>query len=97
MLHTFYLPLPLPPPHDPPYFCALMNSISIEKSPILKKAKQPYFVCNMKNWEKPVDADFDVFEVRRAVCKEERTTTAGFVVSSGAQKVCKAQSCDAKI
>ena len=28
-LHTFYLPLPLPPPHDPPYFCALMNSLSI--------------------------------------------------------------------
>ena len=30
-LHTSYLPLPLPPPHDLPYFCALMNSLSIKK------------------------------------------------------------------
>ena len=30
-LHTFYLPLPLPPPHDPPYFCATMNSLSIKR------------------------------------------------------------------
>ena len=30
-LHTFYLPLQLPPPHDPPYFCAFMNSRSIKK------------------------------------------------------------------
>ena len=29
-LHTFYLPLPLPPPHEPPYFCAIMNSLSIK-------------------------------------------------------------------
>ena len=29
-LHTFYLPLPLPPPHDLPYFCAIMNSPSIK-------------------------------------------------------------------
>ena len=31
MLHTFYLPLPLPPPRDPPYFCAIMNSLSQSK------------------------------------------------------------------
>ena len=31
-LHTSYLPLPLPPPHDQPYFCALMNSLSIKNS-----------------------------------------------------------------
>ena len=29
-LHTFYLPLPLHLPHDPPYFCAIMNSLSIK-------------------------------------------------------------------
>ena len=48
------------------------------KSFILKKAKQPYFVCDMKKLGKTIDADFEVFKVRRAVCKEERTTTAGF-------------------
>ena len=48
------------------------------KSFILKKAKPPYFVCNMKKLGKTIDADFEVFKVRRAVCKEERTTTAGF-------------------
>ena len=30
-LHTSYLPLPLPPPHDQPYFCTLMNSLSIKR------------------------------------------------------------------
>ena len=29
-LYTFYLPLPLPLPHDPTYFCAIMNSLSIK-------------------------------------------------------------------
>ena len=29
-LHIFYLPLPLPFPHYPPYFCALMNSLSMD-------------------------------------------------------------------
>ena len=29
-LYVFYLPLPLPPPHDHPYFCAFMNSLSIK-------------------------------------------------------------------
>ena len=30
MLHTFYLPLPLHPSHDPPYFCAFINPLSIK-------------------------------------------------------------------
>ena len=30
VLHTLHLPLSLPPPHDPPYFCAKMNSLSIK-------------------------------------------------------------------
>ena len=32
----------------------------------------------MKKLGKTIDADFDVFKVRHAVRKEERTTTAGF-------------------
>ena len=44
---------------------------------IMKKAKPPYFVYNMKKLGKTIDADFEVFKVRQAVCKERRTT-AGF-------------------
>ena len=32
----------------------------------------------MKKLGKTIDAYFEVFKVRRAVCKEEWTTTAGF-------------------
>ena len=32
----------------------------------------------MKKLEKTINADFEVFKVRSAVCKEERMTTAGF-------------------
>ena len=39
MLHTFYLPLPLPPSNDQPYFCALMNSLSIKKIVLLRLHK----------------------------------------------------------
>ena len=40
-LHTSYLPLPLPPPHDQPYFCALMNSLSIrDNNPSLNARTQ---------------------------------------------------------
>ena len=52
---------------------------------------------NMKKQGKTIDADFEVLEVRRAVCKEERTTTAGLAKWSGAQKICKAQSCDTNV
>ena len=41
-LHTLYLPLPLPPPHDLPYFCAIMNSLLI----ILHELQQP----EQDNW-----------------------------------------------
>ena len=33
----------------------------------------------MKKLGKTIDADFEFFKVRSAVCKEERTTTAGFL------------------
>ena len=51
------------------------------KSFVLKKAKQPYFMCNMKETgkkSKTIDADFEVFKVLSAVYKEGRTTTADF-------------------
>ena len=65
-----------------------VQAIFQSRSFILKKAKQPYFMCKMKKLEKTIDAEFEVFKVR--CCLQRRK-------SRGAQKVCKVQSCDVNV
>ena len=55
-LHTSYLPLPLPPPHDQPYFCALMNSLSIQKKIQPTNSAQPRFPKCCGCYALPLDA-----------------------------------------
>ena len=40
----------------------------------MKKAKKPYFVCNMKKLGKRIDPDFEAFKVCSKVSQEVRTT-----------------------
>ena len=54
------------------------QSKSKSKSFIQKKAKQSFFVWNIKKLGGSIDADVDVFKVLGTICTEERMTTASF-------------------
>ena len=63
------------------------QSKSKSQSFIHKKSKQPYFVWNIKKLGETIDADFDVFKARCAVCEEERTTITGFARVERSSKI----------
>ena len=66
-----------------------MKAFEVAKVQVQEKIflSEEGFVWNIKKLGETIDADFDVFKVRCAVCEEVRTTTAGFARVERSSKI----------